>query len=143
MNLTSIRNFWKELIRPFKWYQYLGLNFALGFGAGVVFAGGMFDSVENFFTNWIWSTILTLFLWTGNAGIVQYLSLRISWIERPWTRALSGVVIQSVYSVVIYMTVNVSLRFFLYHNVPENFWWWLINNSLFPILISIARKSVI
>ena len=132
---------WREVIAPYKTWQYLLLNIVLGSLFVLLFQTGNFESLESSLISLFWSSTMWFTLWTGNAYIVHYLDPRIKWIEQPLKRAIAGLILQAVYSLFAFLAVQMLMRWVFFGLAPGNLWTWIVEFGTFPVVISLSLSS--
>lgn len=132
------QTYWRALIAPMSTAKYLFLNLILGILLTFLTSRSSLTSLQNAFIAISWTTVISFVLWTGNAAIVQWLDKRFPWMEKPVTRSLSGLALQSLYSWVAFLCVQLLLRWIVYGKTPPEFGPWVLQWAFFAITISLG-----
>ncbi len=131
------------LILPFKKvWQFVVFCLVFSWGLGVIFWPDFFDSLFYFVTATIWGFTIIMSQWLGNVFIVYQLDKRISWIETPVKRAVTGILSLIIYSVTAFVLVQLLINLILEGSLPDNFGIQAIYSSEIAILIAFSIAFV-
>lgn len=115
--------FWKQY-----WYglkrdllKMIGISLIIGLFIALLFSSsGTPMNLMAIYT--IHGAIISLFLWLGNAFIVEFLNYKYSWLKHPKTRVTLGIISSLIFTIVGFVLIQV-LLYRLFYNQP-------ISNSL-------------
>jgi len=143
MEAVPPKSYWNRLISPLKTWQYI---LAI-LGSGVVL--GYILNQNVFFESWgsailasFWVSSHAFVQWTGNTAVIELLDRKISWIDQPFRRFVSGLFFQALYSLVGYMFIQLLYQFLFFGRFPSDIWEWVIANSPMTIFISLGISTV-
>jgi len=110
------------------------------FGAivtNIIFNPSCFESFKHFAIGFIWSWVVWITLWFGNAYLGDWLSEKISWIEKPLQRAVAGIIGLIVYSILAFSIVHVIMNGLIF-NAPivDSLKWLGIHSLKYALIIS-------
>lgn len=117
-------------------FKFILANLVLSFFIMLAFMGDPFTSTRIFFIAWSWSLAICATQWLGHGYIFAYLDRKISWIEKPVTRALWGLLALVVYSAVAFYIIQTLFYFLVNGHLPNATWYWFLGNVIYPVAIS-------
>jgi sensor histidine kinase YesM len=147
---TTLKGRWANrgvanvLIYPFKkvWHYVLA---ALGVGAlfNLLLWPSIFETWSGAILGALWSASHWVSQSMGNGFIVYKIEQRISWLERPWFRALVGFISMLLYSVTAFVIVQSFFMFFVQGQLPNDFLSFLILSSKIAVGISFSISLIL
>jgi two-component system LytT family sensor kinase len=124
-----------DVIYPFdRIWKFLLAN--IGVGIMITFIFGVPDDLGRFVQETFWSTIFSLTQWTGHAYISSLIGRRVSWLERPWLRAILAVLSMTIYTVVAFVVVSLIIHYFVFGKSPDDLWYWIVKASRVPMIVA-------
>ncbi len=94
-------------------------------------------TIKNFAIGFTWHWIIWATQWFGNAYLVDWLSEKISWMEKPLLRAVTGIVGLIVYSLLAFSIVHVLMsKIFFNASLIESINWLSTQSLKYVLIIS-------
>ena len=127
----------KALIDPFKKFShFIAVNLLLGAAVTIIFWSQALSSIEYLLIGTAWGALISLTQWLGHAWISGELDKRVDWMERPWMRAVLGIVCLVVYAIAAFFVVQAIMMSLVFDQSFVETARWVGRNALMPVLIS-------
>ena len=132
------------LIFPFKklWHYILA-----ALGVAVVFNlllwPNIYDNMRGAIIGTLWSGSHWVAQSMGNGYVGYRIAQRISWLEKPWLRALADFTGLMSYSVIAYILVQSVFMFIWTKELPQDIWGFLVSSSRIAITISFSIAFIL
>ena len=94
------------------------------------------DQPGEVLTSLIYTSVVCAAMWLGNGWITDWLSARISWVEKPGLRFTAGVLMMVLYTVIIYMIIIEGIEWYQQREFSSRMY-------LQSLLITITITSII
>lgn len=105
--------------------------------------GAALKSFRNFGFTTLWSMTIWYTQWYGNGLIIYFLDKKWPWLKYPAWRLIIGFLSLVTYSFIAVVIVNISFYRFLYGELPDPLYNWLIFNGRVSITISLVISSIL
>lgn len=129
--------------QPFKnYWQFLLAVLALCVFISTFFYTGSFTNYKTVILSILWSFAICITQWIGNAILAGYLNEKVPWIEQPIKRTILGVLGTAIYSTVAYFIVQLTMRYLVFGEFPEDPMQWALRNIETPVIISLSFTTV-
>ena len=112
--MTFWMQYWKSLKRDLP--KMIGISLLVGLFIGVVFSSSN-TPTDRMILYCLHGAVISLFLWWGNALIVEFLNYKYSWLEKARTRVISGIVGSLIFTIVGFVFIQIVL-FKLFYGQP-------------------------
>jgi sensor histidine kinase YesM len=130
--------------RPFrKNLKYLLVVFLISTAFLPLVYNGSYDDPYRVVMVLFWSFMIFLTQFMGHAFIIKTLDEKISWVHKPVTRAIAGLLGLAIYASVAYILVNLIMNLIFFGRMPYNSLEGAISSSWFAVKISFFISFVI
>lgn len=111
----------------------------------LVFCGGdCFSTAGEAFETIMFGTLACIILWEGNGRLANWLDEKVSWLEKPITRFVLGVVSTIAYTVLSILGLLFALNYLIYDFIPDNssyFSGTIISSTIITTIITLFLHS--
>jgi hypothetical protein len=117
-------------------------NMLISFVIMMAFMDNPFESARLFFIAYSWALAICVTQWLGHSYIFHQLDKRISWIEKPVTRATLGLIALIIYSAIAFYVIQFLFFYLVQGRLPEVTWRWMLGYVIYPMGISFVITLV-
>lgn len=108
----------------------------------LAFMDNPFSSARLFFIAYSWALAICVTQWLGHSYIFHRLDKRISWIEKPVTRAILGLIALIIYSAIAFYVIQFLFFYLVQGRLPDVTWRWMLGYVIYPVGISFVITLV-
>jgi sensor histidine kinase YesM len=101
-----------EAVNRTNWRSHLLGMFLLSLGLTILNVWGRVEEPAGILRNFVYTMTVVAAMWMGNGWITDWLSARISWVEKPGLRFTAGVLLMVFYTTGIYILIIESIEWF-------------------------------
>jgi two-component system LytT family sensor kinase len=126
----------KERNTPRRIFLFIAANLLLALVITLLIDWDGISNVKNFAITWTWTLAICVTQWLGHRYLFGLLDRRWSWQDQAVKRALIGVLVIVLYSVLAYYVVRLIMYALVYGEIPGDHFRWALQSSYIPIGIS-------
>ena len=112
-----------EAVNKSNWRSHLLGILLLSLGFTILNVWGRVDDPAGVLRNFIYTTMVCAAMWLGNGWITDWLSSRISWVEKPGLRFTAGVLVMVLYTTGIYILIIELIEWFNQQEFSSQMYW--------------------
>jgi len=125
------------LISPLKsWWVYFLIVFDIAQIFNIFLSDLAFKSVKMFIIGTLWSSGHCITQSMGNGYVIHQISKRYSWLDNPWRKALADIIGVSLYSVTMYVLVQIFFMWLWNAGLPSDLPGFILRSARFALIVS-------
>lgn len=117
--------------------RYVLANVILALIVALTMTPNVLSNLKDLGVGFVWSFVISITIWTGCMLLTDWLDKRIKWVERPVMRGILGIVVLVSFSLVMFMIDKLLLLYLFYGVTPSNWYEFLLESSIYTVLISL------